>query len=402
MTFKQELLGKYVKVIGGFAFKSEHFTEEGIPIVRISDIQGGTVSVDRVARIPEAFIGKGKAYAIESGDILIAMSGATTGKIGLVPQNLNGLILQNQRVGNFKVTAPEKIHKPYLKHFVCTTAYQHQIFSTMAGAAQPNISSKQLENIEIPIPPIPEQRRIAAILDQADALRAKRQEALVQLDSLTQSIFIEMFGDPMTQCSQWQSQPISSFVSGFESGKSVAAEDENDSASSFRVLKVSAVTSLEYKPQESKAAPFDYIPKQSYFVKNGDLLFSRANTTDLIGATAYVSYTLPNLLLSDKLWRFVWHETPRAEPLFVNYLFRQPRFRAEIGRRASGTSGSMKNISQNKVLSISVGFPPLELQRTFAKRVTIIDQLKTAHRTALAELDALFASLQHRAFRGEL
>ena len=62
----------------------------------------------------------------------------------------------------------------------------------------------------------------------------------------------------------------------------------------------------------------------------------------------------------------------------------------------------MKNISQNKVLSISVGFPPLELQRTFAKRVTIIDQLKTAHRTALTELDALFASLQHRAFRGEL
>jgi len=149
MIFKQELLGKYVKVIGGFSFKSEHYSEEGVPIVRISDIQGGTVSVDKVVRIPEAFIGKGERYAIEPGDVLITMSGATTGKIGLVPQNINGLILQNQRVGNFKVTASEKIHKTYLKHIVCSTAYQRQILSTMAGAAQPNISSKQLENIKI-------------------------------------------------------------------------------------------------------------------------------------------------------------------------------------------------------------------------------------------------------------
>ncbi|MEI6747154.1 MAG: restriction endonuclease subunit S [Methylococcaceae bacterium] len=198
MTLKQDLLGKYVKVIGSFAFKSEDFLENGIPILRISDIQGGTVSIEKAARISESVIGKGVKYSVESGDILIAMSGATTGKIGLVPQNIEGLVLQNQRVGNFKILQSEKIDKGYLKHVVISPEYQRQIFSSMAGAAQPNISSNQLENIKIPLPPLPQQRRIAAILDQADALRAKRREALAQLDKLTQSIFIEMFGDPVT------------------------------------------------------------------------------------------------------------------------------------------------------------------------------------------------------------
>ena len=102
-------------------------------------------------------IGKGKSYYVKSGDILIAMSGATTGKIGVVPNKFDGLILQNQRVGNFKITCPEKLDKLYLRHFVSSPSYQSQIWKSMVGVAQPNISSKQLESFEICIPPIAEQ-----------------------------------------------------------------------------------------------------------------------------------------------------------------------------------------------------------------------------------------------------
>jgi type I restriction enzyme S subunit len=270
------------------------------------------------------------------------------------------------------------------------------------SAAVPGLNREDAYRQAIFLPPLTEQRRIAAILDQTDLIKAKRQKALNQLDALTQSIFNEMFGDLMDASSQWEMLALSDIIAGFESGKSVVADDEDDISSPYRVLKVSAVTSLEYRPMESKAVPVDYVPQQSYFVKDGDLLFSRANTTDLIGATALVSNTPPNLLLSDKLWRFIWHKTPRAEPLFVAHLFRQQKFRAEIGRRASGTSGSMKNISQPKVLSISVAVPPIELQQVFAERVRVIDKLKIVQRASLAELDTLFASLQHSAFRGEL
>ena len=134
----------------------------------------------------------------------------------------------------------------------------------------------------------------------------------------------------------------------------------------------------------------------------GDLLFSRANTTDLVGAVAYVEATPPNVLLPDKLWRFVWREPLLANPLFVWSLFQTTAIRREIGRRATGTSGSMKNISQAKVFGIATILPPLSLQRDFARRVAAVEKLKTAHRASLAEMDALFASLQYRAFRGEL
>ena len=211
-----------------------------------------------------------------------------------------------------------------------------------------------------------------------------------------------MFGDPVTNDRSWPSARIVDFVADFESGKSLVADDEDDSTSQFRVLKVSAVTSLEYKPEQSKAVPSDYNPPESHIVRAGDLLFSRANTTELIGATALVNQTPDNLLLPDKLWRFVWHKTPRTEPLYVRHLFQQPKFRQEIGQRASGTSGSMKNITQDKVLSIQVGHPPLSLQQTFATRIAAIEALKSTHRTALAQLDELFASLQHQAFSGAL
>jgi type I restriction enzyme S subunit len=287
-------------------------------------------------------------------------------------------------------------------HCINSPTCRQQIDEYTTGTTRQRISRGNLGKIHIPLPPLPEQRRIAAILDQADTLRTQRRAALAQLDSLTQSLFLDMFGDPVTNERGWPRARIDSFVAGFESGKSLVADDEDDASSTFRVLKVSAVTSLEYKPEQSKAVPSDYKPPISHIVRAGDLLFSRANTTELIGATAFVEQTPDNLLLPDKLWRFVWHKPPRTTPLYVRHLFRQPKFRHEIGQRASGTSGSMKNISQDKVLSIEVGHPPLPLQQTFATRIQAIEALKTQHRAALAAQDALFASLQQRAFAGTL
>ena len=393
MTFKLELLGKYVKVIGGFAFKSEQFTEEGIPIVRISDIQGGTVSVNKVARIPEAFVGKGDQYAIEPGDILIAMSGATTGKIGLVPQSLNGLILQNQRVGNFKVTAPEKIHKPYLKHFVCTTAYQHQIFSTMAGAAQPNISSKQLENIQIPIPPIPEQRLIAAILDQADALRTKRQEALAQLDSLTQSIFVEMFGDAQTIFNKWPTKKLGEILDFLTSGSRGWAEYYADSGALF--LRIQNVCKDELKLDDVAFvnAPDSTEAKRTK-VQEGDVLLSI--TADL-GRTAVIPAGLGNAHINQHLSIL---RTSAVIPKYLSAFLTSPAGQREIlGRDKHGVKAGL---NFDDIRSFRIPMPPQLLQHYFCQKVETVVKQRVLHQQALIELEALFSSLQHRAFRGEL
>jgi type I restriction enzyme S subunit len=306
--------------------------------------------------------------------------------------------------GEWIVFRSARVVPEYLRHALLCDDFHAQFMQTVSGVGGSLLRARpaQVAKIRVPLPSLPEQRRIAAILDKADALCAKRREALAQLDHLAQSIFVEMFGDPIANDRNWPAAKVSDFVAGFESGKSLVADDEDEITAEFRVLKISAVTSLEYRPEQSKAVPADYAPPTSHFVRNGDLLFSRANTTDLIGATALVRNTPDNLLLPDKLWRFVWFDEPRASVLYVRQLFQQPKFRLEVGKRASGSSGSMQNISQPKVLSIPVGLPPLGMQCEFSKRVAEIDALKRHHQQTLNALDNLFASLQHRAFRGEL
>jgi type I restriction enzyme S subunit len=145
-----------------------------------------------------------------------------------------------------------------------------------------------------------------------------------------------------------------------------------------------------------------YEPPESHFVRAGDLLFSRANTTELVAATSYVFDTPPNLLLPDKLWRFVWKQPQVVEPLFVWWLFQAPSVRRELGQRATGTGGSMKNISKPKVMSVKVPLPPLPLQKEFAARVSEIRAMQAEQSTSRRQLDDLFQSLLYRAFQGEL
>jgi len=106
----------------------------------------------------------------------------------------------------------------------------------------------------------------------------------------------------------------------------------------------------------------------------------------------------PNLLLPDKLWRFVWPASRRADPVFVHHLFQQPEFRRKIGQAATGTSGSMKNVSQAKVLAIVCGLPPMDMQLAFVERMSCVDQLRQSAVRHQGELEALHGSLEDRAF----
>jgi type I restriction enzyme S subunit len=271
-----------------------------------------------------------------------------------------------------------------------------------SGTGQPFIKPSDVKAHRVFLPPLPEQQRIAEILDKAGALRAKRRAALAQLDTLTQSIFLDMFGDPATNPKGWPVHLVSDFVSEFQGGKSIEAEGGLGATTKNRVLKVSAVTAMKFLPGESKPLPDSYEPPDEHFVRPGDLLFSRANTTDLVGAVALVDRTPNNVVLPDKLWRFVWRTPVLAEPPFVWALFQTPAMRYEIERRATGTSGSMKNISQEKLLGIHTILPAIDLQQVFSRMTSKVETLKAAHRASLSDSDTLFASLQHHAFRGEL
>jgi type I restriction enzyme S subunit len=385
----------------GSNLKLDDYVGSGVPV-----LQGKNVTGDSFRWLDVRFISPAKAIelkrsSVRVGDILLVKIGSIG--YSAIVDDLNGYDHAIIPANLAKVTPdPHKVNTRYLHHWLTSPDSKRYLIESASQTAQPALSLTKFKKLAVPLPPLEEQRRIATILDKADALRQKRRIALQKLDSLTQSIFLDMFADPVANGFSFPMVPVSSFVSQFETGKSIAPNEDENADSRFRVLKVSAVTSHDYRPEESKPIPDGYLPPESHFVKPGDLLFSRANTADLIGATAYVASAEKNRLLPDKIWRFIWRDTAKIEPLFVWFLFRQPSIRRAIAQLATGTSGSMKNISQEKVLGIRVGLPPIAKQRRFASAVSLWMRSRANMCSSMKMLGENFASLQHRAFRGEL
>lgn len=343
--------------------------------------------------ITEEAVQSSSAKLVPQGALLVAMYGATVGDVAqlAIPATTNQAICHI-------LPDPKVCDADYLFHFL--RASKEQLLDRRVGGGQPNISQAILRSLEVPLPPLAEQRRIAAILDKADALRAKRREAIAKLDQLLQSVFLDMFGDPVGNPRSWPVVKVGDVFSEFVGGKNVSCPDE--SASPYRILKVSAVTSKVYRPEESKPAPERFLPQPEAIVEEGDLLFSRANTTELVAATAYVWKTPEKMVLPDKLWKMRVADKTRANVLFVWELFKNASFRHELSKRSSGTSGSMKNIAKSKLVNVPMPLPPISLQDRFAEMTEVVERQKRMLHAHAAEQEALFASLQHRAFTGTL
>lgn len=283
-----------------------------------------------------------------------------------------------------------------------TFAKDRLIVPLMTGVANMSISIDRLKTVPVEFPSLGQQQRIVELLDEADEIGKLRVRAKRRFAELIPALFHEMFGDTVENPRGWDVHPISSFVADLYGGRNVNPAGADEAAGRFRVLKISAVTWGDFRPNESKPVPADYEPPAAHFVRSSDLLFSRANTTELVGATVYVFETPANLLLPDKLWRLVWREPRTVEPLFVWWLLQSSSIRRELGTRSTGTGGSMKNISKPKLMSLKVPVPPLPLQKTFAERVTKIREFEAGQTASGRRLDDLFQSMLHRAFSGEL
>lgn len=286
--------------------------------------------------------------------------------------------------------------------YLCRVLENYDVTPFVTGTTRGKLTKAGASEIVIPLPPLAEQRRIAEVLDRAEALRAKRRAALAQLDSLTQSLFLDLFGDPLTNPKGWPQVEFGELLTNIDSGWSPVCQDRPVMGHEWGVLKLGAITRCEFDPTENKALPAGIEPDRSIEVKSGDLLFARKNTHELVAACVLVRETPPHLMMSDLVFRFRLRPDSKVEPMFLQQLLVYPTKRRDIQKLARGSSGSMPNISKARLQKTLIELPPISLQREFAQRVTAVEELKKAHRASLTEMDALFASLQHRAFRGEL
>ena len=276
--------------------------------------------------------------------------------------------------------------------------YSGRLADYFTGTTIKHFTGQDLARYEFPLPPLAEQRRIAEVLDRAEALRAKRRAALAQLDFLTQSIFLDLFGDPATNPKGWPllrlenvlSIPLRNGLSPSNAGKVNA-----------KVLTLSAITGSDFDATAWKMSTFMSRPPANQSVDELDFLICRGNGNVRMVGKGYFptevmqETTFPDTMIAARI------SPDRIERAFLQHVWNSSAVRKQVESLARTTNGTFK-VNQTMLEGITFVAPPLPSQREFARRVQTVEKLKTTQRASLVELAALFASLQHRAFRGEL
>ena len=266
------------------------------------------------------------------------------------------------------------------------------------GATFLQVSKSDIVSLQIPLPPLDEQKRIAGILDAADALRAKRREALAQLDTLLQSTFLDMFGDPVTNPMGWVETPFGDITTDTKLGL-VRSSKEFGWDFGIPYVRMDAVTGDGYfLPDKVQSTHADEAEVEVFALRPGDFLFNTRNSKELVGKVC-VFPGPEGWLFNNNLMRVRFRAD--VEPWVIAMQFRFRRVQRELEKRKSGTT-SVFAVYWKSLRTLPVLVPPLDLQHRFAVIVESIEQQKASQRTHLAELDTLFASLQSRAFRGNL
>ena len=372
----------------------EYYDTGTIPWVKSGELRDGPI-YETAEKITERGVKESSAKIFPAGTLLIALYGATVGKLGVLKIDA----ATNQAV--CAIFTSHQVDRDYLFYYLLKQ--RDHLIDSRTGGAQPNISQDTVRNLPIPLPPLPEQQRIAAILARADRLRRLRRYALELSEGYLQTVFVGMFGDPVRNPMGYKVKQFGELIHGFEAGVNYPPVSDQEEASEWRVLKVSAVTWGDFDPEESKPIRPDIEYTDSIVVRQGDLLMSRANTTELVAAVCIVRQIPPLVLLPDKLWRIRFLKDSKLLPEYTLWVLRQPGMRTIIGNLATGSSGSMKNISQEKAATLPIPLAPISTQQEFTRIAHQQERLRAQQqREALRQAEQLFGALLDRAFRGEL
>nr|WP_225446016.1 restriction endonuclease subunit S [Paenibacillus arenosi] len=382
-------MGDVTKVSGGYAFKSDQFMKNGIPIIRIGNLTSNTVYLDYEICYPQEFWSRNSTYHVKFGDILIAMSGATIGKIGRYEYTDPALL--NQRVGLIRINIDE-LCSNYIYYFVKSYFFLTQIQHLSSGCAQPNISSKQIESIFIPLPPLETQKQIAKTLDNVSELLAMRKQQLVELDNLIKSTFYELFGDPVANEKGWETGIIKDLAVKIQYGTSEKASTEKLQYPILRMNNITYEGNMDFS--DLKYIELNEKDLEKHLVNKGEMLFNRTNSKELVGKTAVYREEQP-MAYAGYLVRLVPNQ--RANSEFISAYLNSTYGKKLLFKMAKNIVG-MANINAKELSNIKIYIPPLHLQNQFAEIVTKIEEQKAIVKKSIDETQYLFDSLMSEYF----
>lgn len=333
---------------------------------------------------------------VPPGALLVAMYGATVGRVGLL-----GIEATTNQAICHVIPDRSKVDIRYMFHLLQSRA--SELVARGVGGAQPNISQATVKQLKIPLPPLEEQKRIAAILDQADALRRLRRRALDRLNTLGQAIFHEMFG---ISGSDFQNPDVPTVEDALSSGALVKIQDGNHGERHPKVqdfqpngtpfIMANCMREGKLLLDNAYHLPDHWLTYlRKGFAQAGDVLLSHKGT---LGQTAVVPNSQRCLILSPQVTFYRCGEG--LSPHYLQYYFRTPSFQATLAKNGDQSTRAYIGLTRQRELPLIV--PSFDQQVAFVSRMSEVDRKFASYRTAVCSAENLFTSLQHRAFQGAL
>lgn len=293
---------------------------------------------------------------------------------------------------------PRRLDRAYLFHWVRRAQVIDNLMAKATGARMPRADMSVLLGMSIPLPPLDVQQRIVGLLDRGTEIRHRANAARAKARAIIPAFFLDFFGDPARNPKGWPFAEIGDLVERIDSGWSPVCGDGAPRHHQWGVLKLSAVKSSGFDRNEAKVLPNQSDARPDLEVRDGDLLFTRKNTLDLVGAAAVVTGAPCCLMLPDTIFRLVPAKPELFKPEYLCALINLPTFRPLIRKLASGSASSMPGISKGRLMRLTLAVPPIDLQTAFAERVQLLEGLARRLDIAAAKAEAMTAALAAELF----
>ena len=338
--------------------------ERGSSNLRQSDIEGKTGDYPIFGAA--GHIGNVDFYHQEKPYVAVVKDGAGIGRTTLLPA-------KSSIIGTMQYLLPKENVLPEYLYYVVRYMHLEKYFS---GATIPHIYFRDYKNEEFNLDELDRQAEIIDILGRVERVIGCRKQELQQLDNLIKARFVEMFGDPVANPKGWETYQLNDCLKWIDNGKSFVCSDKPRGGDYPAVLKLSAATYGDYRPEENKALLDENQFVEGAEVHAGDLLFTRKNTPELVGMAAYVHETPERLMMPDLIFRLVTND--RMNPVFLWQLINCKEFRPIIQGISGGSAKSMSNISKERLGRINVICPPRQIQDQLVPFAHQVDKSKQA------------------------
>lgn len=399
-------LGDLLTKQSGFAFKSSEYDDEGHFLIRIGNVQDGEISLAKPKYVK--LNDQTKHFELLAGDILTSLTG-NIGRVARIEQQHLPAAL-NQRVARL-VPADKLDDDGYLFCFLSSPLFRDALAALGKGGAQQNVSPKAISDIAIPLPPLPEQRRIVKKLDTLSARTTTARTHLTAIAKLVERMRGAVLSKALKgtllpeQLGEGKPFELEALLTGIEQGWSPPCDNEpKTDEDQWAVLTTTALQRVNFSSSENKRLPAFEQPRQNLEVHQYDVLMTRKGPRIRCGVCCFVADTLPKCMFPDTVYRLGLKED--VDPEFFVYLMNSPELLREIDKIKSGGNESGLNLTHSRLKGLSINLWSIEIQRTVVAEIKSqfakIDRLAVEAEKALKLTDRLDGRILAKAFAGEL